>query len=825
MALGWLAGIAAQQQLAAPFPRGQVLVGLALTLSVCGSVWLASGAKLKLTTAGMLAFLLGLWWASWDADKVVSGTLDSALNRSRCIVQGSVEQVSLQNTKLVRFTLLASELECSLSESEVKAHPGTTRLRLTWYLPSVTVSPGQHWRFDTRLKRSHGFANPGLFDYSRWLALQGVGATGYVIDSPAPIRLGSESWSLAGFRDRLLGQLNHLLYGHAQTAIIAALALGERRQINDQQWQLIRASGTSHLLAISGLHIGLVGAFCWWLGSRVWRLQSRWLLRVPAPMVGAISGWLGALGYALLSGFAVPAQRSLIMFTVVVVSVLLRREIVSRRSYLLALVLVLAWHPMAVLQPGFWLSFGALLLIWWAVLGRLRTKPDTAMAVVGQDIGAFQAFLRHWFVYVKTAVTGVGRLAQLQFVLWLGLLPLGLFFFDQVSWVALPANLIAIPVVTLMVLPLALLGTLLMGVSETVAGTLLWLAAGLMDQLWQWLQWLVDKGQMLESLMVPVPVVGSVVVVMIAVVGGFWLTAPKGFPARWLGIGCMLPLVLMTKDFGRTFSAVQTPGQFRAQVIDVGQGLSVIVTTRNHTLVYDTGSRFSDRFDSGRDLIKPLIRRQGRSQIDELIISHGDSDHSGGLVGLLASLPVKNLCSGTVEQLLVGADISADWPKPMICASGRTWLWDGVLFEFIHQPAVAGTSDNDRSSVLRIGGDNGLLLTGDISSAAEQRLVRFLGQNSQLNKLQAEVLLVPHHGSRYSSSDFFLSLIRPELAVVSSGYANRFNHPHPLTVGRYQTAGIALVNTADQGAVTMEFDLTGLVSWQTYQSALERYWH
>ena len=821
-----MAGIVAQQRLAEPFPRSWILFGLILVLAVYGSVRVASRVDLKLTTAAMLAFLLGLWWASWDADKVVSGKLDSALNRSRCIVQGSVEQVSLQNSKLVRFTLLANDIECAVADGKVR--PKSRLLRLTWYLPRADIRPGQQWRFIARLKRPHGFANPGLFDYSRWLALQGIGATGYLVSSPPPIQIGGKDRSLAGFRDRLLEQLNQLLSGHDQSPIIAALALGERRQISDQQWQLIRASGTSHLLAISGLHIGLVGAFCWWLGSAVWRLQGRWLLLMPAPMMGAILGWAGALGYALLSGFAVPAQRSLIMFTVVAVSVLLRREIVSRRSYLLALVLVLAWHPMAVLQPGFWLSFGALLLIWWALLGRFRASSAQAGLVSDDETGVSRALMRSGLVKIKTAVTGVGRLAQIQFVLWLGLLPLGLLFFDQVSWVALPANLVAIPVVTLLVLPLALLGTLLMSVSQSVAGTLLWLAAQVMDGLWQWLQWLVVKGRLFEPLFVQIPAVESVIVVIIAVVGGFWLTAPRGFPARWLGVGCFLPLMVTTHsltEFTGITDAMEEPGQFKAQVVDVGQGLAVIVTTEHHTLVYDTGARFSERFDSGVDLIKPLIRRLGRNQIDQLVISHGDSDHSGGLVGLLGVVGVKQLCSGTAEQLLVGVDVDANWPKPTICRSGREWIWDGVLFEFIHQPGDQSDTDNDRSAVLRIGGDQGLLLTGDISSIAEQRLARFLKQNDRIEKLAAQVVLVPHHGSRHSSSASFLSLIRPVLAVASSGYANRFNHPHPLTVGRYKTAEIEFINTAEQGAVTMHFDATGLMGWQGFRSASERYWY
>ena len=823
LAFGWLAGIAVQQILAAPVSQSWIGFGLLLLAGVYRFFCPASMTFLKAVVAGLLTFSLGLCWASWNADRVISGKLDSALNRSRCIVQGSVEQVGQRTPKLVRFTILVTELDCG--PSKTAANPKTSRLRLTWYLPTAEIRPGQRWRLNVRLKRPHGFANPGLFDYGRWLALRGIGATGYVMSSPTPERLQEASWSVDGIRDQLLLQLNRQLGDHPQSPIIAALALGDRSRIRDQQWQIIRDSGTSHLLAISGLHIGLVGAFCWWLGARLWRLQSRWLLRLPAPMVGALSGWAGAFGYALISGLAVPAQRALIMFTVIAIGGLMRRELINRRSYLLALVLVLIWQPMAVLQPGFWLSFGALLLIWWALLGRSR-RPVEVTSPESVDGGSgFSVFIQGFTEQLTAWAGWLVRLTQIQFVLWLGLLPLGLLFFDQFSWVAMPANLVAIPVVTLLVLPLTLLGTLLMVIFQSLGGALLWLAAEVMDWLWLFLEWLVVSASFLQTMPWQVPAQSSLLVVFVALVGGFWLTAPRGFPARWLGIGCLLPILTLGSGFNLPFSTEAEQGHFSVQVVDVGQGLAVIVTTAHHTLVYDTGARFSERFDSGADLIRPLLRGQGRDQIDRLVISHGDSDHAGGLVGLLRSVSVKNLCSGTVEQLPVNNGWQVDWPKPVACASGGKWLWDGVQFEFLHQPHSETTTDNDRSSVLRIGGKTGLLLTGDISAAAEQRLINGLAGADEPERLSAQVMLVPHHGSRHSSSHRFLKKVKPVLAIVSSGYANRFNHPHPLTVERYQVAGIELINTAVQGAITLNFNEIGLIGWQGYRSAAERYWY
>jgi len=781
--MGWLAGIVAQQVLAEPFPRLPLYSLVPLLAFAC---WFGRAKFRWVLLSGLLTFCLGLLWASLAADRVVSERLDSSMNRQRCIIQGRISQVDLQTDALTRFTLSIDELSCQGVAVEQVKWAG-----LSWYRPTEPLNAAEVWRFSVRLKRPHGFANPGLFDYSAWLAQRHIGATGYVDAVAQPEHISTADNSLAAWRGQLVEKLDLLLENHPQTPFIAALALGDRTAISDTQWQVIRASGTSHLLAISGLHIGMVGALFWWLGGWLWRRQARWLLYIPAPLAGAMVGWVAAFSYALLSGFAVPAQRAMIMFTVVVVGTLLRREVFSRRSYLVALALVLIWEPLAVLQPGFWLSFGALLVIGWCLLGR---RKQSRML----------------------------QLLHIQFALWIGLMPLVLLFFDQLSLVALPANLIAIPMITLVVLPLGLSGVALLTIAPILAKPLLTLAAKSMAITWQWLEWITAQGDTLASFQPSLLTIINPWTALLAFVGVLWLLAPRGFPARWLGVCLLLPVVVPAFGLADpSLAPAETAGRFTAQVVDVGQGLAVIVATSGHLLVYDTGARFSDRFDAGADLLvpqlRPLLRRSGSESIDRLVISHGDSDHSGGLAGVLAGLPVARIDSGTVEQLS-----KSMVPVPSVCSAGDRWTWDGVLFEYLHQQAVRGATDNDRSCVLRVGGRRGLLLPGDLSDSGERRLVDSLIRK---DAVRADVLLVPHHGSRHSSSGELLDAVAPRLAVVSSGYANRFTHPHPLTVERYQEEGIELLNTAEVGAVTLYFDSAGLQRWQAERIVHPRYWH
>lgn len=788
LASGWLLGIASQQLLAMPASRPPLYGLLALLIWVCWhtrkSAWWQSRTGLRTYSVGVLAgSLLGLIWASFAADLVVSSRLDSSMNRETCSIQGSILTVDQQSVELTRFVIEVDQLTCGGEPvTQVK------RARLSWYRPDAYLKPGEVWQLTTRLKRPHGFANPGLFDYSAWLAHRQIGATGYVDNGVPPRRLTAAGASIAGWRADLVKKVTDALNGDPQTPFIVALALGERGGISDQQWQLIRDSGTSHLLAISGMHIGLVGAAFWWLGSWLWRRQPHWLLWLPAPLAGVVVGWLAALVYAVVSGFAVPAQRAIIMFTVVAVGVLARREVFSRRGYLIALFLVLLWDPLAILQAGFWLSFGALLVIAWRVMGRQHPSR---------------------FV----------QLVELQIALWLGLMPLVLLFFDQTAVAALPANLVAIPVVTLVVLPASLIGTGLLLVSPMLAEPVLALAALSMDLLWQWLEWVTalanSWSHALADASLPPLMVTTSWGAVLSFIGILWLLAPRGFPARWLGIGLLIPA--LTPGGYEAVGEIRHGG-FNAQVVDVGQGLAVMIFTQNRALVYDVGARFSERFDVGEDLLVPLLRRRQIQRIDRLVISHGDSDHAGGLPGLLDHVAVSRIDSGTPEQIDASIPVG-------VCAPGERWRWDGVLFEYLHFSSLGDQADNDRSCVLRVGGPTGLLLTGDISSATERRLMAHRSATEATAGLSARVMLVPHHGSRYSSSAAFIKAIDPTTAIVSSGYANRFDHPHPLALARYERAGVDVINTATAGAVTLDFLPSGEYEWFTERLQRPRYWH
>ena len=786
--VAWLSGIACQQLLPQPVAVEPCLLMASLLCLGIWWLWPRSSA-LVVVLALLLTSLLGLLRAGWTAENVVESRLDSSLNRARCIIQGQVASIDSQTESITRFLLSVEQAQC-LDRGQQSSQPNIDKVRLAWYRPDQAVALGERWSMQVVLKRPHGMANPGLFDYSLWLAQRGVGATGYVASGQKPHKL-AEPAGPAGFvsvdllRGYLAARLTEVLAGHPQTAVIRALALGDRSGLDPQTREQMQLSGTSHLLAVSGLHIGLIGSFVWALFSYCWRLYPRGMLWVPAPIAGAPAGWLAAGAYALLSGFALPAQRSLIMFSVAVLAVILRREVFSRRSFLLAMVLVTLWQPLALLQPGFWLSFGALAVIAWALVGR----PPAS------------GWLHYGFAVVRV-----------QTVIWIGLLPLGLYFFQSYSVVSLPANLVAIPVITLLVLPLALLGTLLMVVNELAGGAVLLLAAQLSDLLWSYLQWLVDLGESAKPGLFPRLRVDSLLQALVTALGALWLAAPRGVPARGLGLLCLLPLVIHTDGEGRAGHV----GEFDLVVHDVGQGLALTITTANHVLVYDVGARFSERFDVGRDIVAQSLLRRGRSHIDRLVISHADNDHAGGLSGLLEQLSVGQIITGTPEQL------------QQVVVSGcseQDWEWDGVAFHLFNVVNSSGGSDNDRSCLLRVGGAQGVLVPGDISGSAERQLLaeRYRGGDGQ--QLSATVLLVPHHGSRFSSTPGWLDAIDPQIAVVSSGYANRFNHPHVDVVTRYRQRSIRFLDTADVGAVTIHFNDQGVIDWWSARGAKPRYWH
>lgn len=744
----------------------------------------------------LLAAGAGFCWAAIFGYLTLSGGLDSSLEGEDLLVTGLIASLPESDSRRTRFHFVPDSLHWPGATQEKQTPvnlPG--KLLLSWYNDAPALQVGARWQLQVRLKRPHGFMNPGGFDYEAWLFAQGIRATGYVRGKSGPDinrRLAAPrgNYRVDQFRQGLRTKLNAALAGDPLQGIVLALAIGDRQQISNAQWETLRRTGTSHLVAISGLHVGLVAGFAFFAMQRIWRLSARLPLRWPAAKAGALAALAAATAYALLAGFTVPTQRALVMIAVLMLGVLLQRR--TRPADLLstALLLVLIMDPFAVLAAGFWLSFAAVAIILYGMRHH---------AAAGSSI-----WQRGWW-----------RWGRIQFLVAFGLLPLLVVLFQQVSLVAPLANIFAVPWVSLISVPLTLLGTAVLGLSvglglSTGAGeVLLTLAVRSLELLWWFLQNLGDwRYAQWQQGVAPVWVIVS------ALLGVIWLWLPRGFPARWLGLVWLLPLVLWRP-------AAIPPGEAHFALLDVGQGLAVVVQTRSHTLVFDTGPRFSSGFNAGDAVLVPYLRQRGVAVVNTLMISHVDNDHIGGAVALAKQIPVQRVLSSSLDT-----KARAHLPPQDLryCRAGQQWWWDGVHFEVLspwEDSRGGSTSNNNFSCVLRVmANGQSLLLTGDIEMATERALVQRASA-----KLASDILVVPHHGSATSSSERFLDVISPRLALFPLGYRNRFGFPKPQVVARYRQRSIAMFDSARHGAIEIHLGRDGAEEIVTFRQKNARYWH
>lgn len=699
------------------------------------------------------SLIVGLLWSGFQAHFRLAEQLPATLAGQTILAKGLIASVPEQHDQLVRFIFKAESPE--LPE----------KIHLSWYHPPEQVpAAGETWQLGLRLKPPRGLSNPGSFDYEKWLFAENIGATGYVHNSSDNSRTAAApTLHVDSLRQQIQQTLNSLLPGAHQSALIHGLAVGLRDDLSQQQWTVLRQTGTSHLLAISGLHIGLAATLGFFLFRWGWSLSSSALHMVPARQIGAIGGLLFALFYALLAGMSIPTQRALVMVTTVMVALLFRRTAFPAQLLALSLLAVLVFDPLSVLNAGFWLSFTAVALILLTCRGRFPTAK------------------RSWiWIHVWLA---------------LGLMPLLLLFFGEFSLIAPLANLIAVPVVSLLVVPLILLTMLLLPLSHMLAGIPLWLADKLLHYLWLWLSWLAE----LPVVDWQVHYLPDVTLLMMA---ALWtlLLLPRGIPGRWLSLMALLPLFFYLPnrpDHGRLFFTL----------LDVGQGLSAVIQTQQHTLVFDTGPRYSERFNTGSSVVAPYLLSQGITSIDTLIVSHGDNDHQGGVDGLIGTIPAKQILSSDTTTL----------PQAQLCQAGQHWRWDGVDFAILQPHADQQGSKNNRSCVLKVtSNDLRLLLPGDIEQEAEQQLVA-----SYEAELDADILVVPHHGSRTSSTAAFIDAVSPAYALFPVGYRNRYGFPKDDVVQRYQEREISLLRTDRHGALIFDSEIPP-VRWREYSSHLWR---
>ncbi|WP_305073954.1 DNA internalization-related competence protein ComEC/Rec2 [Propionivibrio sp.] len=772
--LAFAAGVLALQ-IQGELPGLVLLSALALA-SVAGFFVARNGTAMPARSVVVLScVVLGFVWAGGRAQIRLADHLPEAWEGQDVELVGVVAALPQRFAQGERFVF---DVEQAVTPGAQIPH----RISLSWYRSrsgageiaedtgagqARSVRPGERWRFTVRLKRPHGNANPQGFDFEAWLLERGIRATGSIRARSEAVRLDDFVWrpayAVEALRDRLRERFVRALPDAPYTGVLTALAIGDQRSIPVAQWQVFSRTGVMHLVSISGLHVTMIAALCALAVGTLWRRSERLMLRLPAQKAAIAAGWAAAFFYASLAGFEVPAQRTLYMLSVLAVALWAGRNLGVVRTLLLALLVVLLIDPWAVLATGFWLSFGAVAILFYA--GNSRLGPN--------EPRRWRGVLIQW--------------GAAQWAVTVGGLPLLLLFFQQFSLVSPLANLVAVPVVTFVVTPLALIFAVIPW------PPLLHLDHWVMVQLMALLDWLAAWPVWQQA----APPLWAV---LLALVGVVWLLLPRGFPARWLGLCLLLPAL---------FPPLPRPGMGEAwaDVLDVGQGLAVVVRTARHALLYDTGPGYGGEADAGQRVVVPFLRTNGVAKLDALVVSHRDQDHSGGLVSVRAHAPVGRILASFAEA---GGER---------CAAGQSWEWDGVRFTMLHPESdnyEKKTRTNAMSCVLRVESVGAsLLLPADIEAANERALVARAAE-----ALRADVLVVPHHGGKGSSTPEFVSVVAPEHAVFSAGYRNPFGHPRPEILARYGDSSIW--RTDRDGAVRVVLGEGAEVT--VWRAERRRYW-
>ena len=698
----------------------------------------------------LLLFCCGLSWSLFWHHAALDSRLPLARDNQQVTLTGRVDSLPLQTDTGWRFQLR------DVRDISQRSLPD---MRLHWW-GGAPIAAGEIWQLEVRLRRPRGLRNPGTFDYESWLYAQGIGAVGSV---KAGQRI-SVAPALGQWRDRLQERLARPLSELPRGTRLLALLTGDRKALDRSDWDLLQATGTTHLLVISGLHIGMLATAVFALMGLVlrsfplgWSRPQLWL-SAPVALVAAA-------GYAGLAGMGVPVQRALLMCLLVLLLKLWRRQLPAIELWLAAMVIVTLVNPAAPLRAGYWLSFMAVGLLLLGMGGRLH-------------IGS--VWWRWW---------------RAQWIAFIGLWPWLLLWGLPTSAVAMLVNLLAIPWISLLVVPTALLGAAL----ELLCGLdwLLLLAAHLLNLLLLALAWVAKWDGLLW---LPFPGWSAW---LLALAGVLALLLPIA-TLRPLALLCLLPLLLPPQ-------VRPVAGEVRVIVLDVGQGLSVLVQTAGHDLLYDAGARFGSGFDLGEAVVAPALLSFGVRELDLLLLSHADTDHAGGALALARRMPPLRVISGEAER--IPAALAAD-----ACRMGQEWLWDGVRFRLL-QAQDSGDDGNARSCVLQVwAGEHSLLLPGDIGKADEALLLAELAP--------AELLVAPHHGSRSSSSYALIRRLGPKWVVFSAAYHNPFGHPHPQVVARYRELGSDAIYTGGAGAVSfiLRPDRPVVTEWR-WRDVARRFWH
>jgi len=770
----------------------RVLPSLSVVFCITVALFLLVFFSKKILRVILLIFCcvsLGFLWADYLATRQQEKQLPDADFGKSVSVRGWVASIPKETPLSMQFLL---RLQC------LDGHRHGGLVRVSWYQRHQKLAVGTYLHVQLKLKKIHGLRNPDGFDYQRWAFSRGIVASGYVIAmtakpkviarnvSDAAISYGQgdcfsslamtgsfrdcfTSFAVTAYRANLQSRIQANIHDKNLASIINALSIGSKALIHPDTWQVFQRTGTSHLVAISGLHVGLVVAVIYFLVAWLWRRFPFLLLRIPAQRVAAVLALLSSWCYGLLVGFSLPTERAVIMFSVLMLSQFFIRQVSLWYRLLLAFFAVIVFQPLALFSASFWLSFMAVFWMAYAMLVRPKNKKKIEI----------------WF--------------RIQYALFLGLLPAGLFYFHQFALVSFVANAVAIPWVTILLVPMCLLASLLNLISPILSGYLFFLSAKLLMPLWWFFSFLSQF-----QYAVWVHPIHSFFVLISTLMAVLLLLAPKGFPCRYLSIIFMLPFILFHEQRPK-------PGGVYLSLLDVGQGLSAVIRTANHLLIYDAGPKYPSGFDAGRSVVMPYLQDIGVRKIDMLMVSHGDNDHIGGVHWLLSHLPVKRVVTSVPQS---------HWQQFVdACYAGKAWIWDGVQFQVLSPAKNETYADNNSSCVLRVtAGGRHILLTGDIEKPAERYLL-----SHRKKALPASIIIAPHHGSRSSSSWAFVQVVHPEAVLIPVGFQNRYRFPAASVLARYHRVGAKIFPTSHLGAIQVKISPAGRVCIRpTYQQ--RHYW-
>lgn len=782
--VGVVAGAVAAPQL--PLSPGSLL---SLTFVLCGCLALGQRDARVLVCCGVLT---GLGLSAFQGATLEANRVSEQCTGRPLTVTGTVTSIPVVSQ--VRDATRRQRFDFELDTMAEQACVGPRRLELAYY-GDVDLLPGQHWHFLVKLKRPWGNANPGSANLQGWYVTRGIEAVGHVL-KPAQAQLlhSDADGRFVHHRVRLgisraLATLD--LSPHV-IAVLQAVTVADKSQIDDALWRVFRSLGIVHLLVISGLHVGLVAGVGYGAGALLLRLAPG---GAPLGLLQSAAAFFPAALYTALAGFSLPTQRALAMLAVFLLGSLLARPGSGHLRLLAGAVVIVAINPMAPLGAGFWLSFGAVAVLLW--FGACH-----AVAVQGES----PRFLRR---LLRQQGPGHRRFKWRQLIgvhgyMALAMLPLGAFFFGGGSLVAMFANMLMIPVIGFVVVPLALLGVLCHLLGWTVAGTFWQLAGWPLEQLLPlFFQLLGHSAGLMFA-----PLYGTLPVLCLSLTAVALLGLPGAAPARFVALVLLLPLLIRDSSDGFATPSPRTTVAF----LDVGQGTAVVIHSGGRTLLYDTGGGNPEGDNAASRVVLPYLRARGISALDTFVVSHGDNDHSAGARAVLRALPARRVRYG-------GGMDSATGGLP--CRAGEAWRWPGnIHFQFLSPAGSEGLSSNNASCVLHVNlAGWRLLLAGDIEARQERGLVAYWRDH-----LRAAALLAPHHGSGTSSSHSLLKTVAPQLGLFSAGYANGFGHPREAVVARFQEYGALALTTAVEGAV--EIDIAGgeVLAVRRYRRGWRPYW-